>query len=218
MWRPLALVLVGAFLLFFNDQGRELGVSLMIDGDGWFHLVFLFVILFLALLYWGFNNWTQREARESGLALENGVLGVVPAHPLPEKPNAASLTEMSDGSSGCRDCLASARIFSRPSIWRSPPGASRISSGKPVVRLLAWTAPFAIVVFTALVYIFDHYALSERTAGEKSFLARFGSLACSRVFSPSHCHPCFVNFHANSPFGLASCGERSRSACRLSPS
>lgn len=34
MWRPLALVLAGAFLLFFNDQGRELGVSLMIDNDG----------------------------------------------------------------------------------------------------------------------------------------------------------------------------------------
>jgi hypothetical protein len=36
MWRPLAPLLTGAFLLFFNDQGRELGVSLMIDDDGTF--------------------------------------------------------------------------------------------------------------------------------------------------------------------------------------
>src|SRR5262245_48602679 len=31
MWRSLVLILLAAFLLFFNDQGRELGVSLMID-------------------------------------------------------------------------------------------------------------------------------------------------------------------------------------------
>jgi hypothetical protein len=29
MWRPLVLVLAAAYLLFSNDQGRELGVSLM---------------------------------------------------------------------------------------------------------------------------------------------------------------------------------------------
>src|SRR6516225_10863480 len=53
MWRPLALVLAGAFLLFFNDQGRELGVSLMIDHDGKLRFGFLF----LALIYWGLNHW-----------------------------------------------------------------------------------------------------------------------------------------------------------------
>src|SRR5207249_2779416 len=53
MWRPLALVLAGAFLLFFNDQGRELGVSLMIDDHGWRGFVFLF----FALIYWALNNW-----------------------------------------------------------------------------------------------------------------------------------------------------------------
>src|SRR5215472_8787461 len=41
MWRPLALVLAGAFLLFFNDQGRELGVSLTIDNDGISRFIFL---------------------------------------------------------------------------------------------------------------------------------------------------------------------------------
>jgi hypothetical protein len=40
MWRPLAAVVAGAFLLFFNDQRRELGVSLMIGGDGELGFVF----------------------------------------------------------------------------------------------------------------------------------------------------------------------------------
>ena len=82
MWRPLALVLAGAFLLFFNDQGRELGVSLMIDHDGKLRFVFLF----LALIYWGLNNWHSARLGIHA-ALENGELGVVPAHPTPDKPN-----------------------------------------------------------------------------------------------------------------------------------
>ena len=36
-----ALVLAGAYLLFFNDQGQELGVSLMIDDHGYHGFVFL---------------------------------------------------------------------------------------------------------------------------------------------------------------------------------
>src|SRR6185369_17945397 len=35
MWRSLALVVVGAYLLFSNDQGRELGVGLMAENNGW---------------------------------------------------------------------------------------------------------------------------------------------------------------------------------------
>src|SRR4029450_10071245 len=52
MWRPLVLVLAAAYLLFSNDQGRELGVSLMAENSGW-RLFFIF----LALIYWAANNW-----------------------------------------------------------------------------------------------------------------------------------------------------------------
>src|ERR1700759_5217047 len=52
MWRPLLLVVAAAYLLFSNDQGRELGVSLMAENSGW-RLFFLF----LALIYWAANNW-----------------------------------------------------------------------------------------------------------------------------------------------------------------
>ena len=52
MWRPIALILAAAFLLFAFPQGRELGVSLMAEKSGW-RLFFLF----LALIYWATNNW-----------------------------------------------------------------------------------------------------------------------------------------------------------------
>ena len=42
MWRPLVLVLAAAYLLFTNDQGRELGVGLMAKNN-WLRLCFLFL-------------------------------------------------------------------------------------------------------------------------------------------------------------------------------
>jgi hypothetical protein len=167
MWRPLALVLAGAFLLFFNDQGRELGVSLMIDDNGKLGFVFLF----LALIYWGLNNW---HSARLGIyaALENGDLGVVPAHPTSDKPN----RRVVDGNARWlfwppRLLGVCAHLFAAINLslaaWRQPHFAH--------AHLLAWTAPFAIVVFTALVYVFDLCALSERTPGARSFLARFAS-------------------------------------------
>ena len=171
MWRPLALVLVAAFLLFFNDQGRELGVSLMIDDDGKLRFVFLF----LALIYWGLNNW---HSARLGIyaALENGDLGVVPAHPTPDKPN----RRVVDGKDRWlfwppRLLGVCAHLFAAINLslaaWRQPDFA-----------LLAWTAPLGIVVFTALVYVFDRYALSKRTPGARSVLAGFASIAFAVFF------------------------------------
>src|SRR3954464_5813371 len=53
MWRPLTVVLAAAYLLFANDQGRELGGGLMVEDHGWRP----FLLLFLALIYWAANNW-----------------------------------------------------------------------------------------------------------------------------------------------------------------
>jgi hypothetical protein len=103
---PLALVFIGAFLLFLNDQGRELGVSLMIGDAGWFHLVFLFAMLFLALLYWSLNSW---------LSARLGVRASSRQIVCQRSRMRASSAEKSGGFSGCHDCLASARISSRPS-------------------------------------------------------------------------------------------------------
>jgi heme exporter protein D len=174
MWRPLALVLAGAFLLFFNDQGRELGVSLMIDDHGWLGFVFLF----FALIYWALNNW---HSARLGIyaALEDGNLGVVPANPTPDKPN----RRVVDGNERWLFWLprllgVCAHLFAAINLslaaWRQPDFAPD--------GLLAWSAPLAIGVFTVLVYVFDRHALSERTPGARSFLARFASIVFAVFF------------------------------------
>jgi hypothetical protein len=171
MWRPLALVLAGAFLLFFNDQGRELGVSLMIDDEGKLRFVFLF----LALIYWGLNNW---HSARLGIyaALENGDLGVIPAHPTPDKPN-RRVVEGKD-----RWLFWPPRLLGVCAHLFAAINLSLAAWRQPDFGLLAWTAPFSIVVFTALVYVFDRYALSERTPGARSALAGFASIAFAVFF------------------------------------
>ena len=79
MWRPVLVVSAAGYLLFFNDQGRELGHSLL--GERYrVSIVFLFVALF----YWAANTW---HAARLGIhsALERGALGVAPSHP-PQLP------------------------------------------------------------------------------------------------------------------------------------
>jgi hypothetical protein len=145
MWRPLALVLAGAFLLFFNDQGRELGVSLTIDNDGKRRFVFLF----LALIYWAFNNWHSARLEIYG-AVENGDLGVAPALPASDKPKRRVfwLFWLPRLLGVCAHLFAAINLSL----------AAWLHTG-----LLAWTAPVAIIVFTVLVYVFDRHALSEQT-------------------------------------------------------
>jgi hypothetical protein len=194
MWRPLALVLVGAFLLFLNDQGRELGVSLMIGDAGWFHLIFLFAMLFLALLYWSLNSWLSARLGVRA-ALDNGVLGVVPTHRLPEKPNARVV-------SGDEQWLfwlprligVCAHFFAAVNLAFAAWNQQDFVREPLLLRLLAWTAPLAIAVFTGLVYIFDHYTLSERTPGEKWVVARLGSLAGAVLLLLAIAMLAFVNF------------------------
>ena len=190
MWRPLALVLAGAFLLFFNDQGRELGVSLMIDNDGRLR----FVLLFLALIYWGLNNWHTARLGIHG-AVNNGDLGVVPTHTLPENPNRRVVCGYGRWLFWPPRLLGvCAHLFAAINLslaaWHQPDFAHE--------RLLAWTAPLAIVVFTGLVYVFDRYALSERTPGERSALARYGSLAGAASLLLAISVLAF-KFHPNSP-------------------
>ncbi len=50
MWLPIAVIAVAIYLLFVNDQGRELGVGLMDPNKKG-------IFLGLALIYWALNNW-----------------------------------------------------------------------------------------------------------------------------------------------------------------
>jgi heme exporter protein D len=166
MWRPLLLILLAAFLLFFNDQGRELGVSLMIDDDGWWR----FVYLFFALVYWGLNNWNSARLGIRD-ALDEGLLGVPPKHPLKETPNRHVVA-------GDKRWLfwlprligVCAHLFA--AINLSMAALRQPDFGSDLLRPLAFTAPLAIVFFTALVYAFDRLSLSERTASERSATER----------------------------------------------
>ncbi|HEY6518108.1 MAG TPA: hypothetical protein VIZ19_01905, partial [Roseiarcus sp.] len=75
MWRPVVILAAAGYLLFFNDQGRELGHSLLGQHD-----LPPIVFLFVALVYWAANTW---HSARLGIHrhLENGVLGVAPSHP-----------------------------------------------------------------------------------------------------------------------------------------
>src|SRR5262245_57055412 len=66
MWLPIGVTLVAAYLLFRNDQGRELGVGLM---DSYANGPFLFLVL----IYWGLNNWLSAR------------VGLARVFPHPEK-------------------------------------------------------------------------------------------------------------------------------------
>ena len=174
MWRPLALVLVGAFLLFFNDQGRELGVSLIIDDEGELRFVFLF----FALIYWGLNNW---HSARLGIyaALENGNLGGGPSASNAGQTEPSSCRGgSSDGSSGRHGRSASARIFSRPSICRWLPGASPTSSRTPSSCCGQRRSPsLPLRPWSTLSIITG----SRPNAGARSVFARVASIA-SRCF------------------------------------
>jgi heme exporter protein D len=175
MWRPLALVLAGAYLLFFNDQGRELGA--MIDDYGWLGFVFLF----FALIYWALNNW---HSARLGIyaALETGDLGVVPAHPTPDKPNRRVVAGDERWLFWLPRLLGVCAHFFAAINLSLAAAAGRLQLDFAPNVLLAWSAPLAIGVFTALVYFFDRHALSQRTPRARSFLARFASIVFAVLF------------------------------------
>jgi hypothetical protein len=155
MWRPLVLVLAAAYLLFANDQGRELGVSLM-SGDSWGRLLFLF----LALIYWAANNW--HTAR----------LGLRAAFPVPKghekwlfwPPRLVGVCAHLFAAINLSLAAANQPVFAASAVW-------------PV----AWTAPLAIILATALVWTLDHFLLSKRTSLQKTKLTKIGAVALAIV-------------------------------------
>jgi hypothetical protein len=50
MWLPIGVIAVAVYLLFVNDQGRELGIGLMDPNKKG-------PLLGLALIYWALNSW-----------------------------------------------------------------------------------------------------------------------------------------------------------------
>jgi len=150
MWRPLALVIAAAYLLFSNDQGRELGVGLMAEHNGW-RLFFLF----LALIYWATNNWhTARLGLRAAVAR-----GDIPAPSGDDKwyfwrPRLLGV---------CAHLFAAINL----SLAAQNVPALALSGLWPV----AWTAPLVIVVATGLAWSFDRLVVSQRKPRERTTLS-----------------------------------------------
>ncbi|RBP17514.1 hypothetical protein DFR50_1025 [Roseiarcus fermentans] len=150
MWRPIALLGAAGYLLFFNDQGRELGVSLMGERYGW-PLVFLF----FALMYWAANTWHTARLGIAA-ALESGALGVPPAQATPGSP---TRRVVSGGERWLywppRLLGVFAHLFAAINLtlaaWNVPDAAW----GEPALRWLSLSAPLAILLATAFVWAED---------------------------------------------------------------
>jgi hypothetical protein len=147
MWRPLALVLAAAYLLFSNDQGRELGVGLMAENNGW-RLFFLF----LALIYWAANNWHTARL---------GLRAAVKRHEIPDPSGDERWLFWPPRLLGvCAHLFAAVNLSL--AAENQPPFAS---SGS---WLVAWTAPLVIITATGLVWAFDRLLVSQRRSRKRT--------------------------------------------------
>jgi hypothetical protein len=149
MWRPLVLVLAAAYLLFSNDQGRELGVGLMAENNGW-RLFFLF----LALIYWATNNWhTARLGLRA--AVKRGDL------PAPSGDDKWLFWPP-------RLLGVCAHLFAAINLSLAAQSEPALASGR--LWLVAWTAPLVIVAATGLAWAFDRLVVSQRKPRERTTL------------------------------------------------
>ncbi|MGO7283340.1 hypothetical protein ACCT25_13280, partial [Rhizobium ruizarguesonis] len=147
MWRPILLVLAAAYLLFSNDQGRELGVGLMAEKNEW-RLLFLF----LALIYWAANNWhTARLGLRA--AVKRGEIAAPSGDDkwLFWPPRLLGVC---------------AHLFAAINLSLAAGNQPSLASGGS--WLVAWTAPVVIVTATILAWSFDRLVVSQRTSREKT--------------------------------------------------
>jgi hypothetical protein len=186
MWRPVVIVVAAGYLLFFNDQGRELGLSLLGERYG-----LATIFLFVALFYWAANTWhTARLGIHRGLT--NGVLGLPPSHPS-QQPKTRPNRRVLKGDERWlywppRLLGVCAHLFAAINLswaaWNLPIAAwgdSDLSIGgfdvsRRALQSLALSAPFAIAFATAFVWAedFTHSARTKRYASpEKLAIARW---------------------------------------------
>jgi hypothetical protein len=160
MWRPLILVVAAAYLLFSNDQGRELGVSLMAE-KSWLRLSFLF----LALIYWAANNWhtarlgldVARRDKRRGEAVDRWLFW---------PPRLLGVCAHLFAAINLSLAAANQPEFAASGLWW--------------VAWVAWSPPFVIVLAAAVVWTDDHFLLSERT-GHQGRLTKIYAMAVAII-------------------------------------
>jgi hypothetical protein len=149
MWLPISVIAVAAYLLFFNDQGRELGVGLM---DLGFLRGFS---LACVLVYWACNNWLSARV---GLA-----------RTFPNPANEDVLLFWGPRLIGVLAHLLAAFSLST-AAWSEPLLHEKIAW--PLDVLAALVAPVAILVATAFSWLLDYTHLSKRSGANQQRLAR----------------------------------------------
>jgi len=191
MWRPFAIVAAAACLLFLNDQGRELGVSLMIEDDmikpqagDWVRAAFLLLVL----VYWALNNW---HSARLGLwrAAKRGLIGVPPANPTGETTRRVTTSNTPWIFWGPRLLGVCAHMLAAASLAIAALNQPNLEGGPlPLIKTIAATSAVLIIFgLTWAVYVADQDALSERgaTTGDVSTTARarWWDLAKSVLFT-----------------------------------
>lgn len=157
MWPPLVVTAAAAFFLLANDQGQELGVSLM-ESPGINLASARLGALFLVLVYWGLSNWHAARLGLERLYVAQAAQRGVATQVVINDSRWAFWAPRVVGV--CAHLLAALNLTL----------AARIQpeflphKDEALLGWLPWTAPAAIVAATALVWAVDYRALSRRRA------------------------------------------------------
>jgi hypothetical protein len=134
MWLPIGVIAIATYLLFVNDQGRELGVGLMDKDYKGLYLAFV-------LVYWALNNWLSAR------------VGLRRAFPQPERGQALLFW-------GPRLLGVCAHLLAACSL--SVAASSQPDLQGKIEWWLIFAAPLAIVLATVFVWLLDKGYLSNR--------------------------------------------------------
>jgi hypothetical protein len=141
MWLPLGVTVAAGVLLFYEEQGRDLGVGLL--GEGHTKLFMLFLIL----IYWAVNNW--HSAR----------IGLDYAFPSPSGTESWLFWSP-------RLLGVCAHFFAAMSLalasWGLSPAVDGSSSILRPSDLLVFTAPAAVLLVTFAAWAIDVTFFSKR--------------------------------------------------------
>ena len=147
MWLPISVMAIAAYLLFFNDQGRELGLSLM-DTD-----FVRLCALYLVLIYWALSAWLSAR------------LGLGRVFPQPEQQQTLLFW-------GPRLVGVLAHFLAACSLSSAALKDTKLTNTGPNV-LLAFAAPSAIALAILFVWFLDAAVLSQRSDAVQRARARW---------------------------------------------
>jgi hypothetical protein len=147
LWLPIAVMALAAYLLFRNDQGRELGLGLMDTEVTWVTWVRTFALC-LVLIYWALTAWLSAR------------IGLSRTFPQPQRHQVLLFW-------GPRLVGVLAHLIAAFSLSFA---AWKVSEFIYTIQnvLLALAAPCAIVLAIFFVWFLDHGVLSHRrSAGQR---------------------------------------------------